>query len=69
MMKIQSRKTWYYRAAIIILLFTTLLAWALFPGVHDFINRSIAAFAAVDQQGIEQFIQSYGTQAAVVSFF
>lgn len=63
-----SRKIWYYRTAIIILLFATLLAWALVPGVHDFINRSLAAFAAVHQQGIERFIQSYGTLAAVVSF-
>ncbi|MCZ8958865.1 TVP38/TMEM64 family protein [Escherichia albertii] len=69
MMKIQPRKIWYYRATIIILLFATLLAWALLPGVHDFINHSVAAFAAVDQQGIEHFIQSYGAQAAVVSFF
>ncbi len=45
-----------------------LLAWALLPGVHEFINRSVAAFAAVDQQGIERFIQSYGALAAVVSF-
>ena len=37
-------------------------------GVHEFINRSVAAFAAVDQQGIERFIQSYGALAAVVSF-
>ena len=29
---------------------------------------SVAAFAAVDQQGIERFIQSYGALAAVVSF-
>ena len=36
--------------------------------VHEFINRSVAAFAAVDQQGIERFIQSYGALAAVVSF-
>ncbi len=45
-----------------------LLAWALLPSVHEFINRSVAAFAAVDQQGIERFIQSYGALAAVVSF-
>jgi len=36
--------------------------------LHEFINRSVAAFAAVDQQGIERFIQSYGALAAVVSF-
>ena len=53
MMKIQSRKIWYYRITLIILLFAMLLAWALLPGVHEFINRSVAAFAAVDQQGIE----------------
>ena len=68
MMKIQSRKIWYYRITLIILLFAVLLAWALLPGVHEFINRSVAAFAAVDQQGIERFIQSYGALAAVVSF-
>lgn len=67
-MKMQSRKIWYYRITLIILLFAVLLAWALLPGVHEFINRSIAAFAAVDQQGIERFIQSYGALAAVVSF-
>ncbi len=53
MMKMQSRKIWYYRITLIILLFAMLLAWALLPGVHEFINRSVAAFAAVDQQGIE----------------
>ena len=68
MMKMQSRKIWYYRITLIILLFAMLLAWALLPGVHEFINRSVAAFAAVDQQGIERFIQSYGALAAVVSF-
>ncbi len=60
MMMMQSRKIWYYRITLIILLFAMLLAWALLPGVHEFINRSVAAFAAVDQQGIERFIQSYG---------
>ena len=64
MMKMQSRKIWYYRITLIILLFAMLLAWALLPGVHEFINRSVAAFAAVDQQGIERFIQSYGALAA-----
>lgn len=49
MMKMQSRKIWYYRITLIILLFAVLLAWALLPGVHEFINRSVAAFAAVDQ--------------------
>lgn len=64
----KTRLLWYYRTGIIILLIATLLAWALIPGVHAFINHSIAAFAAVDQQGIERFIQSYGAQAAVISF-
>ena len=47
MMMMQSRKIWYYRITLIILLFAMLLAWALLPGVHEFINRSVAAFAAV----------------------
>lgn len=40
MMKMQSRKIWYYRITLIILLFAVLLAWALLPGVHEL---SIAA--------------------------
>ncbi|MBE9808970.1 TVP38/TMEM64 family protein, partial [Escherichia coli] len=67
-MKDKNRKIWLWRGVIVVLLFASLLAWALLPGVHEFINRSVAAFAAVDQQGIERFIQSYGALAAVVSF-
>ena len=68
-MKMQSRKIWYYRITLSSSCCSLLLlAWALLPGVHEFINRSVRAFAAVDQQGIERFIQSYGALAAVVSF-
>lgn len=38
-------------------------------GVSDFLHASLAAFATLDQHAIENFIRSYGTQAAVVSFF
>lgn len=68
-MKDKNRKMWLWRGVIIILLIVALLAWALIPGVREFINSSLVAFAAVDQQGIERFIASYGTQAALVSFF
>ncbi|EHG6157946.1 TVP38/TMEM64 family protein [Escherichia fergusonii] len=68
-MRDKNRKMWLWRGVIIILLIVVLLAWALIPGVREFINSSLVAFAAVDQQGIERFIASYGTQAALVSFF
>lgn len=60
---------WFYRAGLAALFLASLLAYIFIPGVHDFIGNSIAAFAAVDQRGIEQFIRSYGPLAAVVSFF
>ena len=37
--------------------------------MSDFLHSSLAAFATLDQHAIENFIRSYGTQAAVVSFF
>ena len=45
MMKIQSRKIWYYRITLIILVFAMLLAWARLPGVLGVIKRSGAAMA------------------------
>ncbi|NDO80186.1 hypothetical protein CJP72_05160 [Citrobacter sp. NCU1] len=68
MMHNKPRILWFYRTGVILLLIAALCAWALIPGVHAFIHHSLAAFTAVDQQGIERFIQSYGAQAAVVSF-
>lgn len=49
-------------------LFALLLAWWLIPGVNEFMQRSLAAFATLDQQAIERFIDSWGPQAALVSF-
>ena len=63
------RRIHYYRAGVIILLLLALIAWAWIPGVSDFLHSSLAAFATLDQHAIENFIRSYGTQAAVVSFF
>jgi uncharacterized membrane protein YdjX (TVP38/TMEM64 family) len=63
------RRIHYYRAGVIILLLLALMAWAWIPGVSDFLHASLAAFATLDQHAIENFIRSYGTQAAVVSFF
>ena len=69
MMKIQSRKIWYYRITLIILLFAMLPRMgAASPASMSLSIASVAAFAAVDQQGIERFIQSYGALAAVVLF-
>ena len=41
MMKMQSRKIWYYRITLIILLFAMLLAWALLPGVHELLIAAL----------------------------
>ena len=56
------------RIAIGITLLALLLAWWLIPGVHGFMQRSLAAFATLDQQAVERFIDSWGPQAALVSF-
>ena len=57
-----------YRIAIGMTLFALLLAWWLIPGVNAFMQRSLAAFATLDQQAIERFIDSWGPLAALVSF-
>lgn len=63
-----NRTVWYLRGLIIIAALAMLLAWLFIPSVTIFINHSLSAFLAVDQHGIERFIHSYGSQAAVVSF-
>lgn len=63
-----NRTVWYLRGLIIIAALAMLLAWLFIPAVTSFINHSLSAFLAVDQHGIERFIHSYGSQAAVVSF-
>ncbi|ADO48841.1 TVP38/TMEM64 family protein [[Enterobacter] lignolyticus] len=65
----KKRSLWYYRFGLLLLLLAAVLLWLWVPGVHHFINQSIAAFSSLDQRGVERFIQSYGAQAAVVSFF
>lgn len=61
-------KIWLYRTGILILLLAALLAWRYIPDVNRFINQSVTALASLDQQGVEQFIRSWGPQAAAVSF-
>ena len=56
------------RIAIGITLLALLLAWWLIPGVHGFMQRSLEAFATLDQQAVERFIDAWGPQAALVSF-
>lgn len=63
-----NRTVWYLRGLIIIAALAMLLAWLFIPSVTIFINHSLSAFLAVDQHGIERFIHSYSSQAAVVSF-
>ncbi len=63
-----NRTVWYLRGLIIIAALVMLLTWLFIPSVTSFINHSLSAFLAVDQHGIERFIHSYGSQAAVVSF-
>jgi len=44
-------------------------AYLLFPGVKALVDGSFAAFAHFDSADLERFIQSWGPQAAAVSFF
>ncbi|WP_133460303.1 TVP38/TMEM64 family protein [Scandinavium goeteborgense] len=44
-------------------------AYLLFPGVKAFVDNSFAAFAHLDSADLARFIQSWGPQAAAVSFF
>ncbi|HEY2454698.1 MAG TPA: TVP38/TMEM64 family protein [Scandinavium sp.] len=46
-----------------------LVAYLLLPEVKTFFDASHAAFSTLDQAAIERFIQSWGPQAVVVSFF
>lgn len=59
----------FCRIGLIILLLLALMAWVWIPAVSDFLRQNLAAFATVDQHALENFIRSWGTQAAVVSFF
>lgn len=63
-----NRTVWYLRGLIIIAAFAVLLVWLFIPSVTAFVDNSVSAFMALDQHGIERFIHSYGSQAAVVSF-
>lgn len=58
----------YARLALVVTFIALLSAWHYVPTVNAFFHQALTAFLAVDQQGIERFIASYGSQAAVVSF-
>lgn len=58
----------YARLALVVTFIALLAAWHYVPTVNAFFHQALTAFVAVDQQGIERFIASYGSQAAVVSF-
>ena len=60
--------TLFFRLLLLTAFIALLLAWWCIPSVNVFIDHSLTAFLAVDQQGIERFIHSYGSQAAAVSF-
>jgi Uncharacterized conserved protein len=62
------RKIGYYRIGLISLFLIALYLWAFVPAVNTFISHSVSALASLDQHGIEDFIRSWGTQAAMVSF-
>ena len=54
---------------VIILAVAALLAYFLVPSVNGFINQSITAMKSVNLEDTISFIRSYGSIAAVVSFF
>lgn len=57
------------RVGLIALLVAALMAWAWLPDVRDFLTQSLTAFTTLDQLALENFIRSWGPQAAIVSFF
>lgn len=57
------------RVGLIALLVAALMAWAWLPDVRDFLTQSLTAFTTRDQLALENFIRSWGPQAAIVSFF
>ncbi|MEO3988938.1 TVP38/TMEM64 family protein [Pseudocitrobacter cyperus] len=59
----------YLRIILILLALLCAALWIGVPAVTTFIQQSISAFASLDQHAIERFIDSYGAQAATVSFF
>lgn len=59
----------YLRIILILLALLCVALWIGVPAVNTFIQQSISAFASLDQHAIERFIDSYGAQAATVSFF
>ncbi|WP_159236314.1 TVP38/TMEM64 family protein [Raoultella terrigena] len=58
----------YYRLVTVVALAAALLIGWRVPAANEFIQRSLAAFSALDPQAVERFIGSYGPQAALVSF-
>ncbi|MGU3522505.1 TVP38/TMEM64 family protein [Enterobacteriaceae bacterium C23F] len=58
-----------YRIGLLIVVVALLMAYWLFPTMKAVLDGSLAAFATLDQAAIERFIQSWGPQAAAVSFF
>lgn len=56
------------RGAIVLLALAALVGWWLIPGVRSFLQHSLSAFATLDQQALERFIDAYGPLAALVSF-
>ena len=54
---------------VIILAVAALLAYFFVPSVNGFINQSVAAMKSVNLEDTIGFIRSYGSIAAVVSFF
>lgn len=58
-----------YRLGFWIVVAAMLAAYLLLPAVRTFIHLSLATFSTLDQSAIERFIQSWGAQAAAVSFF
>jgi uncharacterized membrane protein YdjX (TVP38/TMEM64 family) len=62
-------RVWRSRAALLLAVCVMLAAYLLFPGVKAFVDSSFAAFAHLDSADLARFIQSWGPQAAAVSFF
>lgn len=60
---------WKGKIAVILIAIAAILVYVFVPSVNEWINKVLATFATGDFTEVRVFVESYGTYAAVVSFF
>jgi uncharacterized membrane protein YdjX (TVP38/TMEM64 family) len=65
----KSKNKWLGKVIIIVILVAAIAAYYAIPSVKTTMNKIFAAFASGDFTVVREFVESYGTYAAAVSFF